>query len=112
MKLESKIICVFLLIWSVLVYQFWGLLLEKYSIKIFYPGIALMMLGFVFVIWSESKNKSFKYFMELFLLLSFSNLIDEIFFDPTKLEINELIIALFLVFRFTFIIWKTKKEKH
>lgn len=110
MKNVNKLICVLLMIISVITYQFWYSLKEEYGIKVFYIGVALIFQGFTFVIWNESKSKAFRYFMEFFTLLCFNNLIDEAFFNPTKFEINEVIIALILLTRFILILWKLAKN--
>ena len=112
MKKSSKLILVSLLLISVLVYQFWFPLKQTYSIKVFYPGTALLFLGFTFVIWRETpKGTGFKYFTELFFLLSFNNLIDESFFNPTKIELNEYLVAGTLLIRFTYILWTLARNK-
>lgn len=110
MNTVNKLICILLMIISVITYQFWSILNDLYGIKIFYIGIALVFQGFTFVIWREAKDKMFKYFMEFFTLLCFNNLIDEAFFNPTKLEINEIIISIILLTRFILIIWKLAKN--
>lgn len=112
MKKTSKIIIVLLLALSILIYQCWKFLLDNYDIQIYYPGIALLIFGFVFVIWRESKPKSwFRVFMELFLELSINNVVDEALFDPKKLGINETVFAVFILIRFIFNLWVLKKNK-
>ena len=110
MSTVSKIICVVLMIISVITYQFWNYLLEEHGIKVFYIGIALLLQGFTYVIWREAKDIRFKYFMEFFTLLCFANVIDEAFFNPTKIEANEIIISCILLIRFILIIWKLAKN--
>lgn len=110
MSAVSKNICVGLMIISVITYQCWNYLLVQYGIKVFYIGIALLLQGFTYVIWRESKDVRFKYFMEFFALLCFNNVIDEAFFNPTKIEANEIIISCILLIRFILIIWKLAKN--
>lgn len=112
MKKIHKIILVLLMLLSIVTYQFWHVLKYTYDIRIFYPGIALLMLGFTFVIWREQpKGTRFKYFMELFFLLCFSNVIDEALFNPEKWEANEIIVSFLLTIRFIYIIWKSTRNK-
>lgn len=110
MNTVNKIICILLLLISVLTYQFWYYFKEVHNINIFYVGIALLMQGFTYVIWKESKDMRFKYFMEFFVLLCFSNIVDEAFFNPTKIEANEIMVSFLLLIRFIFIVWKLTKN--
>ncbi len=65
---------------------------DKYSVvgrTCYYTGQALSYVLFLFGSIHERWNPMF----ELCLSLALSNLIDELFFDPTHLGINELIFA-------------------
>ncbi len=97
MKIESKIIFIATFIISILVYQLWKPLLNCCDIKIFYPGIALMILGYSIIIYSECKGK-FKMICEAFMWLAVNNFLDELIFDPTHLQKHEYVAFLIIIF--------------
>lgn len=87
---------------SIVTYLFWNDIDPKYENVIFFTGnaitIALLCL-IIFILKSEL-------FISFFLLcISISNLFDELFFDPTKLGLNEIVLALILP-----IIWSLKMK--
>ena len=84
-----KIILYIALFISILTYNLWHYL-PKES---FYIGNAL----FIFLICLYVYLKESSYFITFVLVtLSFSNLLDELLFDPTKLQKNEIIISLLI----------------
>lgn len=96
-KIKFGIISSFLI--SILTYNLWGYIKLEYNISIFYTGIALSFLLYSYTISETLKylhkkeEISIRYviFSEIGLTACISNLIDELFFDPTKIEINEYI---------------------
>jgi len=93
---------------SVATFTFWDPIKQWTDIGIFYPGIALCFIGYLYVIqravmarFNEllvSKNKPIislmrlsKYLIwcEVALMAAFSNLLDELLFDPREIAINE-----------------------
>lgn len=81
----------------------------------------LMQLGFVFYLFafyllskkdSKGFNKLWKTITLIILLCSVSTIIDEIFYDATKVELNDLIRIAFIIFasfkiNYKFTLWKT-----
>jgi lipoprotein signal peptidase len=59
----------------------------------YYSGQAL---SYVLILLAMLFNRN-KYAYELVLLLALSNLIDELFFDPTILGVNEILFAIILL---------------
>jgi hypothetical protein len=83
---------------SVATFLFWSVLPKGG----FYIGNAL----FVFIICSIIYKQNKELFIAFFLLcISLNNLIDESFFDNTKLGINELFLVIILP-----VIWQLKKR--
>lgn len=78
---------------GIFTYLFWSNIKNAYGISIFYIGNALFifLLCVLNYIFSRKDVISF-----LLICLSFSNLLDEIFFDNTKISLNEIILALIL----------------
>lgn len=80
-------------------YSFWQPLKECFGVKIFYPGISLSFVGYTYVIKiliekisiSDKSAKPYHKIANIIFLSASNNMIDEIFFDPTKMEINEYI---------------------
>lgn len=81
-----KIILYIALVLSVVTYGFW----ESFPKGGFYIGNALVIFSLCLYIFVTNK-KSFACF--LLLNYSINNLLDELFFNPTELQINELIFA-------------------
>jgi len=77
------------LVISIITYSFWNYL-PKGS---FYIGNSIFIFLLCLVIYLQNKQ----YFISFLLLcLSINNLLDELFFDPTKKGLNELIFALLI----------------
>lgn len=57
----------------------------------FYHGLAVSLLGFAWCFYRQVKVS--KCDGLIFLLLCLSNLADELFFDPTAIEMNEYLMA-------------------
>lgn len=93
-----KIILYISLLISILTYNLWHYLPENS----FFIGNAM----FIFLLCLYIYLKEKQYFITfVFVGLAFSNLLDELFFDPKKLEVNEIIVALLIP-----IIWFIKKR--
>lgn len=73
----------------ILTYNIWGLF-EDYHIYDIGMAISIM-----FLVWSIhlSANGLYRIFSLAFLLICMSNVIDELFFDPTRVSVNEYISA-------------------
>tara|TARA_R110000851_G_scaffold24775_4_gene71749 strand:+ start:3542 stop:3838 length:297 start_codon:yes stop_codon:yes gene_type:complete len=84
---------------SSITYLFWSYL-PKGS---FYIGNALFILLLCVYLFLNDKKSIIKFIL---LSLSLNNLLDEIFFDNTKLELNEILTALTI---FIFAITKKKR---
>lgn len=85
---------------GVLTYLFW----EKFPKGSFYIGNGVFIFLLCLVIFMQNRE----YFISFFLLcISGSNLLDELFFDPTKIGINEIILALTLP-----VIWYVKRRRN
>jgi hypothetical protein len=88
-----KLIQILALIVGISTYLFWNIILKKFGIPVFYIGNAL----FIFLLCVLNYILSYKNVISFSLIcLSFSNLLDEIFFDNTKISLNEIILALIL----------------
>lgn len=62
-------------------------------INLYYTGYAMAFFLFTLFIFVNHKQ----YFISFIAVgLSFSNLVDELFFDPTKFQLNELVFAILL----------------
>lgn len=77
------------LILSIVTYSFW----ESFPKGSFYVLNALFIMLLCIYLFLTNK-KSFVCFV--LLCYSFNNLADELFFNPTKLQINELVFAVFV----------------
>lgn len=96
---KEKIILKITFVIAFFVYSFWEYIKENFGFRLFYPGIALCFVGYTYVIYSLFKRLS-KFEKKLNKIISVSyiiflstinNFIDELFFDPTKIELNEYI---------------------
>lgn len=88
-----KLIQIIALIVGISTYLFWNIILKKFGVPVFYIGNAL----FIFLLCVLNYILSVKNVISFLLIcLSFSNLLDEIFFDNTKISLNEIILALIL----------------
>ena len=84
---------------SLMTYLFWSYL-PKGS---FYMGNAIFIVLLCVYLFLTEKGSIIKFIL---LALSLNNLLDEIFFDNTKIELNEILTALTI---FIFAIIKKKK---
>lgn len=91
----------------ILTYSLWSFIKKKYGITIFYPGIAFGFVGYAYCICSLlkyieereycKKLSSMIFVSKIILIATINNLLDEIFFDPTKLGINEYLAFVILI---------------
>jgi hypothetical protein len=89
MKEVKKINLLYLsIIICLITYNFWKLILEHFDFQIFYIGMALSQFILSVYIKLISKTSFASFF--LFCIMT-NNLLDEIFFNPEKIEINEYI---------------------
>jgi len=92
-KTVVKSLQLFALIVGIGTYLFWNDIKEEFQIPVFYIGNAL----FIFILCVLNYKLSDKNVISFLLIcLSFSNLLDEIFFDNTKISLNEIILMLIL----------------
>lgn len=78
-------------------YSLWSPIKEFFGIRIFYPGIALSFVGYTYIIHQLIKRltiekgyrKHILIFSNVIFLTTVNNLLDEIFFNPTVISINE-----------------------
>ena len=75
---------------SILTYNLWNYFPKGF----FYMGNAMFIFVLCLYIFLRD-NKSFITFV--LMALSISNLLDEIIFDPLKININEILFALFII---------------
>lgn len=101
--MKGKILIYVTIFISIVTYLFWDIIKEKTGISIFWIGNALSVFLMAIVIFINN----IKFFGSFFLLcITFNNLIDELFCDPTKFGLNEIIFALILP-----IIWLIKYKR-
>tara|TARA_R110000787_G_scaffold28999_2_gene78955 strand:- start:570 stop:905 length:336 start_codon:yes stop_codon:yes gene_type:complete len=75
-------------------YSFWRDLKDAFDIQIFYKGLSLSFVGYTYVIYLFAKDYKKRYFVfwsKIVFLTAVNSLVDELLFDPTKLQINEYI---------------------
>ena len=84
---------------SIITYLFWSDLPEGS----FYIGNAIFILLICVYLFLTDKESIIKFIL---MSLSINNLLDEMFFDNTKLELNEILTALTI---FTFALIRKKK---
>ena len=98
----SHILGISLLIWIV-TYNVW----QYTDACIYYIGTAQIIMAASWIIHTRTEGVN-HFISRVFLFLSFNNLADELFFDPTAIELNEfLMFALFLIYS----AWKWKSTK-
>lgn len=86
-------------IMSILNFSLWGTIKEMTGFGIWYYGNAMAYVGYIYVIYeftrilyrTEKKYSNLLTWAEVALGAAISNLMDELFFDPTKLGVNEYI---------------------
>lgn len=102
---------------SIINHSFWSFIKEAWDIRIFHPTNALTFVGYLYIIYEFTKRAcnvddrfhSLLLWAEIALGAAVSNLLDEMFFDPTKLGINEYI-SFALIIAYT--IYNDKRRKN
>jgi hypothetical protein len=89
----DKIILYISLAISIASYTFWMPIKENWGVSIFYVGTALSLVGYTFVLFRKFQCL----ITEIILAATVNNLADELFFEPTRLEVNEYITFLIIV---------------
>lgn len=100
----TNIIFIITFILAVFTYSFWFPIKQQTGLRIFYPFTALMFLGYTYVIhllfkkiYSKGKRNFIVPFSRVVYLTTVNNLIDEIFFNPREIGLNEYIGFLVIV---------------
>lgn len=79
---------------SIVTYLFWDIIKIKTGISIFWIGNASSVFIMALIIFLNNK----KLFSSFFLLcITFNNLLDELFFEPTKIGLNEIVFAILII---------------
>lgn len=100
MKKSLKILALVAFIIGLCAYNLWPLL----GSKVFYTLIAVEFCVLYFIIWQTVTGKYWRLTMQAIFITCLSSLIDEIFFDPSKIGINEyvgfvvIVLTTFLVY--------------
>jgi len=89
----DKTILIISFVVSLVTYTFWCPIKEYTGVPIFYVGTAAAFVGYTFVLWRKFKNV----WTEIILAATSNALVDELFFDPTKLSLNEYIMFVVIV---------------
>jgi len=100
----KKIILYTGLIIGIGTYLFWNDLRDL-GFKVFYPGNALFIFSLCLYLFLTETKSFIKYVL---FCLSLNNLLDELFFDPTKMGISEVFIFLTVLI---FAILRSKNAK-
>ena len=87
---SKKLILYIGLIIGIATYLFWEDL-KNLGFKVFYIGNAIFIFSLCLYLFLTDTKSFIKY---IIFCLSLNNLCDELFFDPTKMGINEIFIAL------------------
>jgi hypothetical protein len=87
---SKKLILYIGLIIGIATYLFWEDL-KNLGFKVFYIGNAIFIFSLCLYLFLTDTKSFIKYIL---FCLSLNNLCDELFFDPTKMGINEIFIAL------------------
>lgn len=85
-------------------YSFWGIIKENLGVGVFYVGNALFI--FLICLYLLNKNRS-SLICFILCFMTFNNLLDELFFDPIKIQFNEVILLILMP-----LIWHIKKLKN
>lgn len=80
---------------SLLTYLGWEPIKYYYGFQVFYIGMALFIFMLSLYIWKLSSKRSIPEFV--LFALSLNNLMDELFYDPTKFEMNEVVFVFILI---------------
>ena len=86
-----KVILYIALLFSIATYSFWELIPIDYF---FYKGNAIFVTLLCFYIFNQNRKLWISF---LLFSLSLNNLFDELFFDNTKFELNEILFAIFII---------------
>jgi hypothetical protein len=87
---SKKLILYIGLIIGIATYLFWEDL-KNLGFKVFYIGNAIFIFSLCLYLFLTDTKSFIKYIL---FCLSLNNLCDELFFDPTKMGMNEIFIAL------------------
>ncbi len=106
------------LVLAVVNYSFWKWIKDYFEISVFHPTQALCFVGYVYVIYEYTRlayrqNKKLSGLLawaEVALAATVSSLVDEIFFDPTKLGINEYVAFLIIILIAIYNDFKRKRQ--
>lgn len=83
---KKYIILTAIIVCSILTFNLWMVL----PFSIFYKGLAVTMLLSALLIRIDSeKGTNYRYLCDLWLLLTANNIVDEFFFNPKAMELNE-----------------------
>ena len=80
---------------SLVTYMGWKPIHEKFGFQIFYIGMALMINLLAIHIWINARKKVLPAFV--LLVLSINNLLDELFYDPTRFQANEIMFLIIII---------------
>ena len=102
---NPRLILVITFLIAVITYSLWSYIKAWTGISIFYSGIALSFVGYTYVIKlliielsrQNTKYKMYVIFSNIINLATINNLIDEMFFDPKKLQVNEYLAFIILI---------------
>lgn len=108
MHKRNQIILWIAIIVSVIAYSFWDLIKKNTGIGIFYYGNALAFFILSLFIWINHKKYSTSFVL---LCIASNNLLDEIFFDNTKIGLNEYLF-LAIVILITYLRYARKTTKY
>ena len=106
--INKQRILITIIITSILSFNLWMLL----PFQIFYKGLAIVFVLSAILIRADSvKHSPYRYLCDLWLWLTINNLIDEFFFDPRKVGLNEYLFAAAVVIHAIIKIKKNGKVK-
>lgn len=89
-RVINRLIIVAILL-SVVTFLLWDYIYEFFKIDIYYLGSALFIFVISLIIFLTYSRLFISF---LLLCLSINNLLDELFFDPKKIQINEFFVLL------------------
>jgi len=78
-----------------------------FGAKTYYIGTALIILCSAYILNDITTIAKRKIITLFFLFASFNNLVDELFLDPTKFQLNEYLTAILYL---TYLTWKNLKS--
>ena len=104
--IKQKAILWIAIIVSLITYMGWKPIHNIYGVQVFYVGMALFINLLAIYIWRNSRRKLIPAF--ILLTLSINNLLDELFYDPTKFQANE-ILFLLLIIIYSFKLYKNDR---